>query len=184
MRALAALIERSEAGRRLGRRPGLLRRRSVGRLELLWMPYYLVTLQLGEERRVLRVLVDSRGGGATCLVGEVVWGEAPPTLGAPILSAVEAIASARALLRRGVLVERRRRFASCEITQQQAELVAYPFWMEVFERLRRRYDIRLLDAVGGRRAGAETRRSVLAALVEEARERKSEPLPALGEVRP
>lgn len=185
-RALAPRVDGAVAAHRLERRWSLLSKRSVSHLELLWMPFYLVTLDLGqgERRRALRVLVDGRGGAAMRLLGEVAWGEAPRHFGAPLLSETEALSSAHALLRRRLLLQRGRRGAALEIVDRSVELVAYPFWMVIFERRRRRYDIRLLDAVGGRRAGSETRRSVLAALVEESRLTAGVSRPELGEAAP
>lgn len=172
MRGLASRIGRSEARRRLRGR-GLLKTREGCHLELLWMPFYLVTLELDDGQTCsdsLQVLVDGRGGTAARLIGEVSWRDAPSTLGPPLLSEDEALARARALLQRGLAIERRRRGgAGLQVARRDVELVAYPFWMEIFERRRRRYDVRLLDAVGGRRAGAEAKRSVLAALVDEER---------------
>lgn len=154
--------------------------RAVAKAELLWMPYFLVTLELGgeDESARLRMLVDGRTGGAARLDGGSAWQPSPPLLVSPRLTATEATRRARALLRRGLLSRRGPR-PRLELEGQHVELVAYPFWMEVFERRRGRYDVRLVDAVGGRLAGGDTRRAVLEALVEEAR-REVEPAAPMG----
>lgn len=185
-RGLGATIARQEAVRRFGPRRALVSRlvsrQRCAKLELVWMPFFLVTLELlegeGEEVAPVEVLVDGRAGGASRLAGEVAWLPSAPLLAGPALSEDEAERRARALLRRGLQLGRRRAPRSVAIGDRRIELVAYPFWMQVFERRRGRYDIRLVDAVGGRRAGAETKRAVLSALAEESRRESTAPPPA------
>lgn len=182
-RGLAAPIGRHEACHRFERPRFLLFRRRPAQVELLWMPFFLVTLELGEgdERAALHVLVDGRSGHAVRLEGEVAWQPTVPLLAVPLLGETEALQRARTLLRRGLLLRRGRSPVPLAPAGQRAELVAYPFWMQVFERRAGRFDVRLLDAVGGRRAGADTRRAVLSALAEESRRELASSPPAVEE---
>lgn len=64
------------------------------------------------------------------------------------------------VLRRGDLNIARHGCRTLEIWQ-------YPYWVEIFERVRERFDLRALDAVSSRPAGAATRRALLEGLIRE-----------------
>lgn len=181
VRALDAAISAKEARRRFDRRRLFASGRREGEVELVFMPFVLVTLELveGDQGVTVQVLVDGRSGGAVRLAGEVAWRPGVPLLAGPTISESEAVSRARALVQRGLLLQRRVAVGRLSLGVLSAELVAYPFWMQVFERRRGRYDIRLLDGVGGRRAGAEVKRGVLSALADEARRGAEEPVPGL-----
>lgn len=179
MRSLRPRVSPEQALRRL-RLPGPRRRSALAaselpHLELVGLPYYRVDVEAsgwGGERRAT-YLVDAVSGGAAQLVGDHEWHEGP--IGISLESRLgphEAEAETRALFERGALLAKWARLRLLAVGTPG--LVAYPYWVGYYERREGLLDVRVLDALSGRPAGAAVRRSLLEAFVSMARARPAE----------
>jgi hypothetical protein len=167
-------VSREEAKARLGRarRSWLARWRKEEAiaLELVHLPVHCfrVTLEVGGERRDLRVAVDAIDGTVRRLDRQVDLDQsaaAGSTLLAPLLERGEAARRvAEELPFQALGPALRRREGYRVVTTEFTATVGWPFWVEHLRRRRYR-DFRALDAASGARAGSRARAALLKAFL-------------------
>lgn len=191
----AAEIDLCVARDRLLRPDGLeawlspTRHRELEHLERIWMPFALFIGQAvhGSKSTTLRCLVDRCNGEVFTLAAE------PRTVAAvPDKERLEPRSSlsfddcqtlAQTFLRRFLMAQRG---PSRQLTWHQRYSCYYPFWAGYFRRRKTKLDVRLLDAVTGKRTGAGIRRAFLSTIappVDEEASRAPEALSASDSVR-
>ncbi len=142
--------------------------KTAHRFELVYLPQYLVTFELKDATttRLAAVLVGAHEPTATLWdVTHTDWVETteelefPPSVD-PQLAKQLARRQVNASLRR--LMPGAREWPTLDCAT--IELVGYPYWTYYFHRRARLFDVRLLDAVSGRPAGARLKVALLTAL--------------------
>ena len=152
------------------------RRRHLEHVERVWMPFALFIGQAvhGSKSTTLRCMVDRCNGETFALAAE------PRTVAAVpdeerleprnSLSFVACQLLAQSFLRRFLMAQRG---PSRQLTMHQSHACYYPFWAGYFRRRKTKLDVRLLDAVTGKRTGAGIRRAFLSTILEAADEEAS-----------
>lgn len=141
---------------------------TVHRFELVYLPQYLVTFELKDASttRPAAVLVGAHEPTATLWdVTHTDWVETTEELEFPPSVDPQ---HAKQLARRQVNASLRRLMPGARewpsLDCATIELVGYPYWTFYFHRRARLFDVRLLDAVTGRPAGARLKVALLTAL--------------------
>ncbi|HQE81764.1 MAG TPA: hypothetical protein PLM14_02120 [Candidatus Hydrogenedentes bacterium] len=149
------------------------------RLELIWMPHYLVTIRAkapdGSEGR-LQMSIDAYAGVFMLvkLAGELDEGDPPEALFPPLMSPKEAEAKGRVQLTLSLLRRRGHRDRPTPLETQDCQLFYCPFWTYYYERMPGAIDIVVLDAVSGQKAGARMKGAVLEAFTAASSRKPSE----------
>ena len=181
MQYIRAAVDESHARGILGRGRGMAFRRRWAKwtdpkraarypqTELVWLPCYLVTIQLespsGRERMVCGV--EGRSGSFSLLdVGDsLAEGEPEGLRLGPIIDADAAEAVARRELVHVILRRRGRAGKPTPRETLEVRQVAYPYWVYYYRR-GKYIDVRILDAATGQLAGNKIRLAVLDGLKE------------------
>jgi hypothetical protein len=148
-------------------------------LECLWMAAYaaLVRTTVRRAESTIWTSVDGWSGDVTLFdaVVELTPCEKTVDFLAPALDETRAAEAARAGLQKYIL--RRRGQINKPVIEgvDQILLYYYPVWVYYYRRRRRHIDIKVLDAVTAKPAGAKVRVGVLNALVASRREAESKP---------
>jgi hypothetical protein len=207
LKYFSPLVDEQTATRRFGRRPlvRLLQRfgAGIGRLavrhpespslpssgsertvpfaELVFLPYYLITFDASVKGASHPV--DTLVGGCDA---EFAWVdlsharfESRPDQERfpPAIDDVHAEQIARSALMSSILRSPGWRGKPVIRQARSVEIVQYPFWVYYFERRRGLLDIKVLDAVSGKRPGTKLKAALLGALVDAARRRHTQSLP-------
>jgi len=158
---------------------GLLRRRSSAAgnssegerrlpcIELVWLPYYIITIKARSSRGGGEITVSVEGySGAFAIFqmhADVVEGEVGGETFAPKLNEKEATRIARSQLLATIMRQRGGREKPVPGEVIRVELLQYPLWVYYYERRRERLDIRVLDALNGSKPGPRLKASILTA---------------------
>jgi len=136
-------------------------------LELVWLPYYVTTIEVNSKAGTGHVTASVEGySGAFALfdINKLDFEDtADRECFTPLMTAENAAEIARTRLVRTAFQVRRgiknlRLGSGCAV-----EIVQYPYWVYYYERRRGRLDIRVLDAVTGSKSGQQIRISLLTA---------------------
>lgn len=136
------------------------------RLELIWMPHYLVELEASGRGKnaLVHLAVDAYAG--TFMIVELGGGfqEAEPeTAFPPRMDAQEAERIGRQELLRAIMRRRGQRDRPTPQGTTSVTLFYYPFWVWYYERLPGAIDIALHDAASGDKTGPKMKTAVLSA---------------------
>jgi len=136
--------------------------------ERIWMPYYVVPVQVTSTKGPGEILtsVDGWAGGFAIFQREVnlLEGEVEGDIFHPKLSPGEVVPIARRELLTSIM--RRRGQRKPVITGAgEPYLVYFPYWVYYYEPRRGRYAIRLVDAADGQIPGNRLRNAVLEAFL-------------------
>ncbi|MBN1443181.1 MAG: hypothetical protein JXA90_10755 [Planctomycetes bacterium] len=172
-RPLPPRLSSGEAAARFSRRRGiLLRRPRPVRLELVYLPVYLVEAEARERRggssRRLLLAVDGIDGGVSRIDHSIEFSECetPPGEVFPsLLGAADALSRAREEIPWLVLPVALRAGRAIRLRPLGVkDLVGWPYWVQHLARGRSR-DFRAIDAVAGGRIGPRGRATLLRAFV-------------------
>lgn len=139
-------------------------------IELIWFPHYLIPIRLTTPKVESWQTVSVEGGSGAFAIfdveDEVKNGVPNARLYPPKLSEADAVKEGRNRLLRTIM-HQRSRGAKPKLGETGAvRLLQYPYWVFYYERRRKFVDVKVVDAIMGRRAGAKTRAAVLDAFVE------------------
>lgn len=133
--------------------------------EVVWMPFYLVTIGLRTPAgdTTVTVSVDAYGGSFALFAMQDALrdGSVPGEHFAPRLDEAAAVAAARRSLLQLILRRRSREGKPVPGDNLAVELVWLPFWVYYFERKRGLLDIKVRDAATGGAVGARMKTAVL-----------------------
>ena len=144
-------------------------RQQVRHLELLWLPYYLVTWHVAWQKRSKKIptlvgghernfsLSDPQASFETLEKGEFF--EAA-------ITKEDALDTSRSGLWRAALNDRQRRRLQVG-EHPEIQVVQYPFWAYYFRRPGGKLDVKLLDAATGSMAGPKDKVALLRALAQQ-----------------
>jgi hypothetical protein len=142
---------------------------ALPRLEIVYLPYYLFTIDAHyrDEVRQATATVEAHSGSFS-LFDEKSYTITPnaehPSF-PPALPAEEAAEIARNGVAMALLRSRGKYRRSQVGRIQKTDLLGYPFWVYYYERRRKRLDFKVLDAVTGRPPGTKVKPSLLAAFI-------------------
>ena len=152
-------------------RTELSRGGKLPKLELIWMPHYLIQLQASSRKGTadLHLAVDAYAGSFTIVEVEEPLQESEPKLPSfpPWMGAEEAERIGRQELIRAIMRRRGHRDRPTPQATTSVELFYYPFWTYYYERLPGAIDIAVLDAAAGEKAGPKMKTAVLSAFASE-----------------
>jgi hypothetical protein len=154
-------------GRLVGRlwHRGSSRREAISRIELVWMPHYLIELEATSRKgsAALHLTVDAYAGSFTIVDLERPLEEAQPSeeIFPPRMTAEEAEVIGRQELIRAIMRRRGHRDRPTPQATTSVDLFYYPFWVYYYERLPGAIDIAVLDAAAGEKAGPKMKAAVL-----------------------
>ena len=142
------------------------------RMELIWMPAYLVTISMKTPRgeNDLTCFVDGRSGSFALFdMNDAISGDA---LDAETFATVYDKAEADSIVREELVkvILRRRSRAGKPLPREtkRNELLSYPYWVYYYQRRPGLIDIKVLDAATGRTVGNKIKLAVLDAFKEAA----------------
>lgn len=148
-------------------RSNLAGRAALPRLELIWMPHYLIQLRASSRKgsALLHLAVDAYAGTFTIVDIEAPLEEAEPNTPwfPPRMTVEEAETTGRQELIRAIMRRRGHRDRPTPEATTSVELFYYPFWTYYYERLPGAIDIAVLDAAAGEKAGPKMKAAVLEA---------------------
>ena len=135
------------------------------RAELVWMPSYLVTIQLESKQGASEVTcnVDACSGSFAlfqmhaAIAGESAEGDTFP----PTHDEAEAESRAREELVKAILRRRSRAGKPLPGKTLGIELLSYPYWVYYYQRRRALIDIKVIDAATGRPVGNKIKLGIL-----------------------
>lgn len=143
------------------------------RLELVWLPHYLVSIDVrrGTEQRVATALVGGHEPTVSLVEpASLAWAEELPHETFPArIEPAQALEAAREALLRLLLARPGWGRQLALEAGGRVEPIQYPFWAYYFRRRGGMLDVRLLDAVSGSPAGPKAKVALLSALADAAR---------------
>ncbi len=145
------------------------------RTELIYLPYYLVTIPVyqGESKSTASAAIEAISGAFSLRAyKDELLSDTEPEPGdafTPQIAEPDAIDIARDGILRNALRERGGRRTFRWAKSESVELLQHPFWVYYYARRRGLLDIQLLDAVTGDRPGSKTKGGVLDAFVDAGR---------------
>lgn len=149
--------------------PGKVRQlAAVPRLELIYLPHYLVTFTLEQTAPARQAGVMVGAHEPTVTLWDLTHTEWQTTVSdvefPPTITTRQAMDYAQRLVSSSLrrLAPAARSVPALDLAT--IETIAYPYWAFYYERWAGKYDVRLLDAVSGRPAGARIKVALLAAL--------------------
>jgi hypothetical protein len=162
--------------RRFGNLFGLLRRRSsvspsgktLPHIELVWLPQYLITLNVTARRGPgqITVSVDAHAGAFAIidLQGALAEGDVEGEAFPPKMGEEEAVEIGRKQLQRSIMKRRGQRHKPVVEDLAHVEVFHYPYWVYYYERRRGYLDIVVRDAATGEKTGSRPKVAVVEAL--------------------
>jgi hypothetical protein len=140
---------------------------NLPRIELAWLPYYIVPVEVQSRKGdgVIEVSVEAISGAFAIFQMQPNLEEGPPDgeIYPPKLSVAEAQEIGRKRLLKSVMFKRGQRGKPVPVATGEPELMHYPFWIYYYERRRSLIDFKVLDAATGKRAGHHSKLSFLEA---------------------
>lgn len=142
-------------------------------VHLLWMPHYLIDLEIesGKGTAIQQVTLDAWG--------EVfaLWNiQEPPSSGKPDgesfpprLDVDAAVIKATLALTSTTLHMRGQKGKPHVNRHTAVQLLYYPYWVYYFERRAGRFDLKVIDGAMGERPGNQIKRAILEAFIQQAR---------------
>ena len=148
------------------------------RVQLIWMPHYLIDLEIESVRgtAIQRVTLD-----AYCAVFALWNIEDPPAHGVPggesfppRMDVSTATAKAAVALTNTTLHMRGQKGKPKVNRHTAIQLLYYPYWVCYTERRPGKYDIRIVDGAMGEQPGNQIKRAVLEAFIDASRRSQDE----------
>ncbi|GMV99007.1 MAG: hypothetical protein AMXMBFR84_01460 [Candidatus Hydrogenedentota bacterium] len=183
MRAIRPKVPESVARRKLRGWFDLIRRhagfaprlkgRTIPRIELVWLPHYLIGFHAelhGKPSRI-NVGVNAYSGAFTVYHGDGDTTTLPAEAEqfTPKLSPDEAAVLARKGMQKYVILARGQRNKPTMGDMLDTELFYYPYWVYYYERRPGRIDVRVLDASTGEKPGHKAKLAIIDAFTHAAR---------------
>ncbi len=138
---------------------------SPPRADLVWMPSYLLTIQLESKQGPSEVTcsVDACSGSFALfqMHDAIVDGEAEGKTFPPVLDEAVAEKVAREELVKVILRRRSRAGKPLPTETLRVELLSYPYWVYYYQRRPGFIDIKVLDAATGRPVGNKIKLGIL-----------------------
>jgi hypothetical protein len=145
-----------------------LKDRTLPRLELIWMPHYLYSVEVCLPRKpsgTMGITVDAWGGVFMVveMTGDLDEGDPQEAVFQPMMTPEQAESVGREQLVRALMRRRGQRDKPTPGNTVSHELFYYPFWVYYYQRMPGAIDIGLLDAASGDKTGPRMKRAVLKA---------------------
>jgi hypothetical protein len=142
----------------------------ASRVHLVWMPHYLIDLQIKSSKgtAIQQVTLDTYGGVFA------LWNiDAPPSTGLPEgeifpprMDVQAGVGKAIVALTNTTLHMRGQKSKPHVIGHSTIQLLYYPFWVYYFERRQGLLDMKIVDGAMGERPGNQVKRAILEAFIE------------------
>jgi len=143
-------------------------------VELVWMPWYLVSFTMTSRRGtgITDVAVDAYLGAFAIfqMHPHLREGVIDGDVFEPKMDPEEAAAIGRKRLLESVMFRRGQRNKPVPGEAENVRLIHYPFYVYYYERRPGKIDIKVFDAVRGENPGSKTKNSILTAMVAQRRE--------------
>ncbi|HOZ48003.1 MAG TPA: hypothetical protein PLO37_25780 [Candidatus Hydrogenedentes bacterium] len=138
-------------------------------VELVWLPFYLITLRVSSPRGPGTISTSVEGYSGSFAIFQMhdnlVEGDVNGEYFPPQLTTEEAVGIARKELLLSIMRRRGQQEKPCIEDTVGLDLFYYPFWVYYIRRRRRFIDILLQDALTGERGGNRNKMGLLNAFV-------------------